>query len=57
MKKFSLFLLDVIASSCFANSDKPITQVETGSLQGIVEYNMIVFKNIPYAASPVSDLC
>lgn len=56
MKRIVALLLGVIAINSFANSDRPIVQVETGALQGAVEYNMNVFKNIPYAAPPVGDL-
>nr|WP_255554737.1 carboxylesterase family protein [Polynucleobacter sp. MWH-HuK1] len=37
-------------------AERPVVKVETGSLQGAIEYNMQVFKNIPYAAPPVGDL-
>lgn len=56
MKKVFLFAVSLIAITCFANPDKPIVKIETGSLQGATEYNMNVFKNIPYAAPPVGDL-
>lgn len=56
MKKVFLFAVSLIAITCFANPDKPIVKIETGSLQGAAEYNMNVFKNIPYAAPPVGDL-
>ncbi|WP_062311271.1 carboxylesterase/lipase family protein [Polynucleobacter sinensis] len=54
MKKiFSLLL------SCFAfavgATERPIVQVESGRLQGSIEYSMQVFKNIPYAAPPVGE--
>jgi para-nitrobenzyl esterase len=56
MKKALLILICIVTATCFANSEKPIAKVETGSLQGVTEYNMTVFKNIPYAAPPVGDL-
>jgi len=56
MKKAFLSLLFIVSMNCFANSDKPIVKIEGGSLQGATEYNMNVFKNIPYAAPPVGDL-
>jgi para-nitrobenzyl esterase len=56
MKKLLVLLLSLVSFSCFSNSDRPVATVETGSLQGITEYNMNVFKNIPYAAPPVGDL-
>ncbi len=37
-------------------ADRPMAQVQSGSLQGITEYNMQAFKGIPYAAAPVGDL-
>ena len=58
MKKIFVltFLISAIAFNSFANSERPVVTVETGSLQGATEYNMNVFKNIPYAAPPVGDL-
>jgi para-nitrobenzyl esterase len=56
MKKVFLFLLFTVNLSCFASERRPVVNVETGSLQGATEYNMNVFKNIPYAAPPVGDL-
>ena len=55
MKKAVVFALGLIALSAIA-SERPVVKVETGSLQGATEYNMNVFKNIPYAAPPVGDL-
>ena len=51
MKKVLATILSLIALSLFA-AERPIVKVDTGSLQGAVEYNMQVFKNIPYAAPP-----
>ena len=56
MKKFLVLLLTTFALKSFASSDTPIAKIETGSLQGATEYNMNVFKGIPYAAPPVGDL-
>ena len=56
MKKVILFLLYIVPVACFASAGKPEVKVETGSLQGATEYNMNVFKGIPYAAPPVGDL-
>lgn len=56
MKKFLTLLFSAVAISSFANSDRPTAKVETGLLQGTTEYNMNVFKNIPYAAPPVGEL-
>ena len=55
MKKAVVFALGLIALSAIA-SERPVVKVETGDLQGATEYNMNVFKNIPYAAPPVGDL-
>jgi len=55
MKKFVFFLIS--AMSMFAQAaDRPTVQVQTGLLQGVIERNMQVFKNIPYAAPPVGEL-
>ena len=56
MKQTLLVLLSVFALNSFASTEKPIVKIETGSLQGAVEYDMNVFKNIPYAAPPVGEL-
>ena len=56
MKKIITLLLTIFALSSFASADKPTATIETGALQGATEYNMNVFKNIPYAAPPVGDL-
>lgn len=56
MKKILSFLLSSITCIAFANAERPIVQVETGTLKGATEFNMSVFKNIPYAAPPVGDL-
>ncbi len=55
MKKILISLLGLMALNIFA-AERPTVKVETGSLQGAAEYNMQVFKNIPYAAPPVGDL-
>lgn len=51
-----LMLLSVVSSNTYADATRPIVEIETGSLQGTTEYNMRVFKNIPYAAPPLRDL-
>ena len=55
MKKLVALFLTVITFGVCA-AEMPVVKVETGSLQGVIEYNMQVFKNIPYAAPPVGDL-
>lgn len=55
MKKEIASILSFITLTVFA-AERPIVKVETGSVQGVVEYNMQAFKNIPYAAPPVGDL-
>ena len=55
MKKVIALTLGLIALNVFA-AEKPTAKVETGALQGTIEYNMSVFKGIPYAAPPVGDL-
>ncbi len=56
VKQTLLVLLAIFALNSFASTEKPVVKIETGSLQGAVEYDMNVFKNIPYAAPPVGDL-
>ena len=55
MKRVFAFLLSLFALSISA-AERPVVKVETGNLQGVVEFNMQAFKNIPYAAPPVGDL-
>lgn len=56
MKKILALLLASFAFNSFASAEKPTAKIETGSLQGTIEYNMNAFKGIPYAAPPVGDL-
>ncbi|WP_438978643.1 carboxylesterase/lipase family protein [Polynucleobacter sp.] len=56
MRRSLAVILVTFALNAFSNPEKPVTQVETGPIQGTTEYNMNVFKNIPYAAPPVGDL-
>ena len=56
MKRILAPLLATFALNSFANLDKPTAKIDAGSLQGATEYNMNVFKGIPYAAPPVGDL-
>ena len=55
MKKILVltYLFGAMAFNSIASAERPTATVETGSLQGTTEYNMNVFKNIPYAAPPV----
>jgi len=55
MKKVIALTLSFVALNAFS-ADRPTAKVETGTLQGTIEYNMSVFKGIPYAAPPVGDL-
>jgi para-nitrobenzyl esterase len=57
MKKITTFLLFAsFVMHAYAVSDRPTIQIQDGRLQGVVEYNMNAFKNIPYAAPPMGDL-
>ena len=49
-------LLGSLAFNANAQSERPTVEISTGRLQGVIEYNMQAFKNIPYAAAPVGDL-
>jgi len=51
----SLLLLSVLAWNVFA-AERPVVQLQSGNVQGGTEYNMQVFKGIPYAAPPLGDL-
>ncbi len=55
MKSALAFLLCLFALTISA-AERPVIKVETGVLQGVIEFNMQAFKNIPYAAPPVGDL-
>ncbi len=56
MRRSLAVILATLSLNAFSNPEKPVTQVETGSIQGATEYNMNVFKGIPYAAPPAGDL-
>lgn len=55
MKKILAALLSAMTLTVFA-AERPVAQVESGRLQGALEFGMQVFKNIPYAAPPVGEL-
>lgn len=55
MKKVIALTLSFIVLNAFA-VERPAVRVETGALQGVIEYNMNVFRGIPYAAPPVGEL-
>ncbi len=55
VKKLVALFLAAITFGVSA-TERPVVKVDTGSLQGAIEYGMQVFKNIPYAAAPVGDL-
>lgn len=50
----------VMVPSTFANEiyyeARPILETKNGTLQGVERDDMVMFKNIPYAAAPVGDL-
>ena len=54
--KIILLLLGALAFNVLAAVDRPEVRLSVGTLQGVVEGNMQVFKGIPYAAPPVGDL-
>jgi len=49
-------LLSGLVFNVYANVDRPIVQIETGQLQGTTEFDMLAFKNIPFAAPPIGSL-
>lgn len=51
----SLLLLGAAAFNAHA-ADRPMVQVQTGRLQGVIEHDMHAFEGIPFAAPPVGDL-
>ena len=55
MKRVFIAIFCFLAFNAFA-LERPVVKLETGSLQGVIEDNMQIFKNIPYAAAPVGDL-
>ncbi|MGA2372718.1 MAG: carboxylesterase/lipase family protein [Candidatus Korobacteraceae bacterium] len=38
------------------NEARPILEIKNGKLQGVEEYGVLAFKNIPYAAPPLGEL-
>ena len=58
MKRLFLFLLAASATllvSC-ANDPNPVVKVDGGSLQGVLEGDVLIYKGIPFAAPPVGEL-
>ncbi len=51
-----VLMISGLVFNAHANGNRPIVQIETGRLQGTTEFNMRVFKNIPYAAPPIGNL-
>lgn len=55
----TLFIQALFLHSSQANvfdEPRPVVAIENGKLQGVKEYGMVSFKNIPYAAPPIGDL-
>lgn len=55
MKLFFLSLAISISFSCYAQQAGPVVTTRYGSLQGINEGEVSVFKGIPFAAPPVGE--
>ena len=55
MKKM-LFAILLIAAPLTSMAANPTVKVEQGSLQGVVEQGLTVYRGIPFAAPPVGDL-
>lgn len=54
MKKIVALALIGITFAISA-AERPIVQIENGRIQGVIEYQMQAFKNVPYAAPPVGE--
>ena len=52
----SLLLLTAATLNAAVAADRPVVQVQSGRLQGVIEDNMLAFKGIPFAAPPVGEL-
>ena len=58
MKRLFLFVMAACATllvSC-ANDPNPVVKVDGGSVQGILEDDVLIYKGIPFAAPPVGEL-
>jgi para-nitrobenzyl esterase len=54
----ALILVSAFAHNAGAsvfNESRPIVQIANGRLQGVEEYGMLAFRDIPYAAPPVGE--
>ena len=51
----SLLLLGAATFNAHA-ADRPVVQVQTGQLQGVIENDMHAFKGVPFSAPPVGEL-
>ena len=59
VKALTALLIGAIAQSAAASvydENRPIVEIQDGKLQGVEEYGMLAFKNIPYAAPPVGEM-
>ena len=55
MRKILLAALAVLAVSC-GKDPNPVVKVDGGSVQGILEEDVLIYKGIPFAAPPVGEL-
>jgi para-nitrobenzyl esterase len=59
LKTLTALVVGAIAQSAAASvydENRPVVEIRDGKLQGVEEYGMLAFKNIPYAAPPVGEL-
>ena len=56
MKRFSFLLALILATACCYAQLSTTVKVQEGTLQGVAENGLTVFKGVPFAAPPVGDL-